>query len=51
MDNRQIGRFIAECRKEKGLTQRELDDFSNSLKSCATVLIKLVNKGRCVYDF
>lgn len=26
MDNRQIGRFIAECRKEKGLTQRELGE-------------------------
>ena len=24
MDNRQIGRFIAECRKEKGLSQDEL---------------------------
>ena len=26
MDNRQIGRFIAECRKEKGMTQRELGE-------------------------
>ena len=26
MDNRQIGRFIAACRKEKGLTQRELGE-------------------------
>ena len=26
MDNNEIGKFIAHCRKEKGLTQKELGE-------------------------